>query len=186
MPSSLLTHTSSVNLTHQSEPQYIDVRELVGLLEVVSRISCEDIMLLRKVAHENIGGRLWIASSSASHGARDVLEIVVMNLVVDLDWKRVLTCDSARASRQLTWFAAVSRRSVISYFSQILLTHGGVMWERMFPSTSSKHAELIFSSVPGRRQQACQRRFRLLMRTRHGHLQETKNTRKPARLAILK
>jgi len=84
-----------------------DVRELVGLLEVVSRISCEDIMLLRKVAHENIGGRLWIASSSASHGARDVLEIVVTNLVVDLDWKRVLDL----RPRPLTWFAAVSRRS---------------------------------------------------------------------------
>ncbi len=67
-----------------------DVRELVGLLEVVRRISSEDIMLFRKVEHVNIGGRLWIASSSAAHGARDVLEIVVTNLVVDLDWKRVL------------------------------------------------------------------------------------------------
>jgi hypothetical protein len=47
-------------------------------------------MLFRKVEHVNIGGRLWIASSSAAHGARDVLEIVVTNLVVDLDWKRVL------------------------------------------------------------------------------------------------
>ena len=67
-----------------------NVRELVGLLEVVRRVSCEDFILFRKVAHEKIGWRLWIASSSAAHGARDVLEIVVTNLVVDLDWKRVL------------------------------------------------------------------------------------------------
>jgi hypothetical protein len=99
-----------VNLTHQSEPQYIDVRELVALLEVVRRVSCEDFILLRKVAHENIGWRLWIASSSAAHGARDVLEIVVTNLVVDLDWKRVLDL-RLRHSRPMTWFAAVSRRA---------------------------------------------------------------------------
>ena len=56
-----------------------DVRELVGLLDVVRLVSCEDFILLRKVEHVNIGGRLWIASSSAAHGARDV--------VVDLDWR---------------------------------------------------------------------------------------------------